>query len=165
MSTPVQSEMGFVPKTEVKNFLALKVDAGYSTVIYKYGAVQLSGGYAIRAATTGNVAGIAVHGVDATDETSDVDIIVINDPSVVFEVPADEAFVITDVGKYVGLASNAGTGYRSTAHVALSAASATATANLPFIIVGQSNSKAATTNNLILVKLAEPVLDRGLDAT
>ena len=166
MSVVKQSVMGFVPKNEVKTFQPFTV--GENTAkIYKFGAVQLSGGLAIPAAITGNVLGIAVHHVDATGAGETKDIAVMVDADAVYEVAADEAFAQSDVGKYVSMVSNGGVGDRSSAIAKLSTANLTATTNTPFIVVGPSRTTAdASTPVFILVKLANPVLDyRGLDAT
>jgi len=135
--------MGFVPKTHPKFYQIVKVAADGAAVA-RFAAVSIVGGYAVASDVTpsgeGGVAGIAMHHVAATPGVV-TDLIICNDPDVIYEVTGDTTAVITDVGGWVLLkaVTVSTNGQLSTATVDLPAL-ATPTAETPFQVTGLSQT-------------------------
>jgi len=149
--------LGFVPQSKLPSYSNFKVAAD-----------NISGGYCIIAEATGGCAGIALNHVDAANGEI-VDIPVCTDASQVFRVKADVVGDITDVGKYVAIIAHTGNNDQSNATVDMANATATPTADTPFLVVGWDSNRvtdaAASADLFCLVKLAIPQFDMGLDAT
>ena len=154
--------MGFVPKTRVPHYQVVDVSATLASKIYKFMPVVITGGYAVPAAITGDVAGIAMEHRDVTPGEI-VDLPIISDSSVVFEVNGDVAAVQADIGYFVSMkTANGGTNDFCTTTVDVTNAVAVATADTPFQIVGFSKVVTnASTTLKVRVKLAKPFFDGG----
>ena len=167
MATTILDEaLGFVPQSKIPSYSTFRVAADNTLKIFKYSPVIVSGGYAIIAAATGGVAGIALNHVDANNG-SITEIPVCTDASQVFRVKANVVGDITDVGKYVAIIAHTGNNDQSNCTVDITNSTATPTADTPFLVVGWDDNRvtdAADSANLFcLVKMAIPQFDMGLD--
>ena len=168
MGEIAMGNLGFVAKSEIKQFRTLQCAAALGAKIYANSPVKIVAGYVVNAADTGEVAGIAQHHQDASPGEIR-SMIVATDPDTIYEATGDQAAVRADIGKFVGVtAASDGTGSndRSTSILEVSAATDTVTADLPYVIVGLPEVVENVTTNLrVLVKLVEPALDKGFPAS
>lgn len=160
--------LGFIPKSKPKFYQNFKVSATLASKIYKNAPVTVTAGYLVPAAVTGQVTGIALEHMDVTPGEI-VDVAVCIDPDQIYEVNGDAKGDITDIGKYCAIKTVAGSNDHSTATVDVTNATATVTADTPFLIVDFVSRKvtdaAASANLKVLVKLVEPEFDKGFPAS
>lgn len=130
------------------------IDPAYTTAIYKGDLVLIvAAGINLAASDSGRGDGVFV-GCEYTDSTgkrhvspywpgtascTDIVAYVIEDPDVVFEVQADGAVALTDIGSHAGISSTNGTGSTAT--------------GLSLGALKQSSISTTTENQLVIVDL------------